>query len=103
LKDGDSIPQVSNVKVPLLHYSPGQTPVVELIDTSYGAAFYYPAVVKDGYAYFTLKAGNPQDANRVFKVRGLLLPKNITVPFEMPQNKPISGNELFATLLLNRA
>jgi hypothetical protein len=102
LRDGDSIPQVSDVKIPITHNSPGLNPIVELIDTSWGAAFYYPAIVIGGYARFILKAGNPQDTGRVFKIRGLLISENEKVKFETPYDKPFSGDELFAQMFLHR-
>jgi len=103
LTDGDSIPQISkSVKVAITHNSPGMTPAVELIDTSWGAAFYSSAVVKDGYARFELKAGNPQDAGRVFKVRGLLFPAGANIHYGMPYDKPLSGDELFPPMFLHR-
>jgi hypothetical protein len=103
LRDGDSIPQKSkSVKVPIAHYSPGKQPVVEVVDTIYGHFFYAPAVVKDGYAYFQLNAGNPQDAGRVFKVRGLLMAGDVKIPFGDDLEKPLTGDELFPQMLFQR-
>ena len=98
LHEEDPVFQVSKIKIPVPHLLPGQKVIIEVTDLSNPKLlhpFYFQAVVKNGFAYCDLSVGNPQDAGRVFKIRGLAVSENAIVPLAEGLDTPISGDVVF--------
>jgi hypothetical protein len=94
LKRGDSIPQKFRAKVPCPNYSEGSIGF-EVINLSWPVPFWFPAVLRNGYAYGDFGVGCPQDKGKVYRITGKHLPPNVSIPVGVELPGPVGGDVFF--------